>query len=236
MSLFIFRNSHLFILFLLFNNIQAYASDECFRVVKEEGIKQTEPQKKLASTLTLPITSLELPYRLLLMLKNIGINSIGDLVVKTEQEAKKMILPGFGKRFFKRLVEQLWKQSLYLGMDISWQTEPTALDTLVERVSVKNPHIPKSKLNYIFRSPIERLGLSTRISNKLKSWRVYFIGELIIKTEREIREKEGFGKMSLKNIKEQLGKGGLDIDINSEGSLDPEKIEVFFKKLIAKPL
>lgn len=76
-------------------------------------------------------------------------------------------------------------------------------------------------LNENILKPIEDLELTVRAYNCLKSAGINTVAELIQKTEGELLKTKNFGKRSLQEIKEVLGKQGLKLGM----TIDPEIIE-----------
>ena len=69
--------------------------------------------------------------------------------------------------------------------------------------------VEKNDSDRVFESPIDDLELTVRSLNCLKAEGVYYIGELIKKTEVELLKTPNLGKKSLLEIKTALGQRGL---------------------------
>ena len=80
--------------------------------------------------------------------------------------------------------------------------------------------------NYLTQ-PIFVLGLSVRAHNCLERANIKTVRELVTKTERELLEYKGFGRVSLLEIKEQLANIGLylGMDLDDEDYEDDEDID-----------
>ncbi|MDR1309222.1 MAG: DNA-directed RNA polymerase subunit alpha, partial [Deltaproteobacteria bacterium] len=61
--------------------------------------------------------------------------------------------------------------------------------------------------------------------NCLKNADIYYIGELVQKTETEMLKTKNFGRKSLNEIKEVLTELGLSLGMKVEGFVRPEKKE-----------
>lgn len=83
------------------------------------------------------------------------------------------------------------------------------------------------KLSENVLKPIEDLELSVRAYNCLKSAGINLIAELIQKTENDLMKTKNFGKRSLEEIKEVLGKQGLRLGMK----LEPELLEKLNEKV-----
>jgi DNA-directed RNA polymerase subunit alpha len=77
-----------------------------------------------------------------------------------------------------------------------------------------------------FTDKVEDLELSVRSANCLKNADIYYIGELVQKTENEMLKTKNFGRKSLNEIKAVLTEFGLSLGMNVEGFVRPEKKEL----------
>ncbi|MDR2455856.1 MAG: DNA-directed RNA polymerase subunit alpha [Deltaproteobacteria bacterium] len=69
---------------------------------------------------------------------------------------------------------------------------------------------------------VDELELSVRSANCLKNADIYYIGELVQKTEQEMLKTKNFGRKSLNEIKEVLTGLGLSLGVKVEGFVRPE--------------
>ncbi|MDR3204320.1 MAG: DNA-directed RNA polymerase subunit alpha [Deltaproteobacteria bacterium] len=76
--------------------------------------------------------------------------------------------------------------------------------------------------NENFYRTVDELELSVRSANCLKNADIYFIGELVQKTETEMLKTRNFGRKSLNEIKEVLTELGLTLGMKVEGFVRPE--------------
>ncbi|MDR2366778.1 MAG: DNA-directed RNA polymerase subunit alpha [Deltaproteobacteria bacterium] len=70
---------------------------------------------------------------------------------------------------------------------------------------------------------VDELELSVRSANCLKNADIYYIGELVQKTENEMLKTKNFGRKSLNEIKAVLTELGLSLGMTVEGFVRPEK-------------
>lgn len=84
----------------------------------------------------------------------------------------------------------------------------------LERSLVDRQHIAEPN-DVLFR-PVEELELSVRSANCLQNADIRYIGELVQRTEVEMLKTKNFGRKSLNEIKEILGKLGLDFGMTLE--------------------
>ena len=78
--------------------------------------------------------------------------------------------------------------------------------------------------------PVDELELTVRSANCLKAENIYYIGDLIQRTENELLKTPNLGRKSLNEIKEVLASMGLRLGMDIPG-WPPENIEEMAKKL-----
>ena len=86
-------------------------------------------------------------------------------------------------------------------------------------LNVREPEEPKDKeppFDPILLRPIDDLELTVRSANCLKAEQIYFIGDLIQRTEVELLKTPNLGKKSLTEIKDVLASKGLSLGIKLE--------------------
>lgn len=70
---------------------------------------------------------------------------------------------------------------------------------------------PQPPVDPILRRPVDDLELTARSANCLKAENIYYIGDLIQRTENELLKTPNLGRKSLNEIKEVLGTHGLTL-------------------------
>ncbi len=80
-----------------------------------------------------------------------------------------------------------------------------------EKIEIESQEKEANSLNNILNLPIEELELSGRAYNCLKGAGINYIGQLVQKTETELLKLRSFGKKSLDEIIEKLGKLNLKL-------------------------
>jgi DNA-directed RNA polymerase subunit alpha len=75
-----------------------------------------------------------------------------------------------------------------------------------------------------FLKKIEELELSQRGMNCLKNNDVYFVGDLVVKTESQLLSSTNFGKKSLDQIKVKLAQMGLSLAMDVQGWVSPREV------------
>lgn len=102
----------------------------------------------------------------------------------------------------------------------------TAADILTEQLSVfgdftqrergASKQIGASGIDPVLLRPIDDLELTVRSANCLKAENIYYIGDLIQRTEVELLKTPNLGKKSLSEIKEVLAQRGLSLGMKLE--------------------
>jgi len=96
----------------------------------------------------------------------------------------------------------------------------TASNILIEQLSVFGDFVPRQAgaakaptngVDPLLMRPIDDLELTVRSANCLKAESIYYIGDLIQKTEVELLKTPNLGKKSLTEIKEVLAQRGLSL-------------------------
>jgi len=82
--------------------------------------------------------------------------------------------------------------------------------------SVKEPEQQEDKVEPILLRPVDDLELTVRSANCLKAENIYYIGDLIQRTEVELLKTPNLGKKSLTEIKDVLASKGLSLGLRLE--------------------
>jgi DNA-directed RNA polymerase subunit alpha len=82
--------------------------------------------------------------------------------------------------------------------------------------SIKEPEQQEDKIDPILLRPVDDLELTVRSANCLKAENIYYIGDLIQRTEVELLKTPNLGKKSLTEIKDVLASKGLSLGLRLE--------------------
>ena len=82
--------------------------------------------------------------------------------------------------------------------------------------AIKEPDEPEDKIDPILLRPVDDLELTVRSANCLKAENIYYIGDLIQRTEVELLKTPNLGKKSLTEIKDVLASRGLSLGLRLE--------------------
>ena len=80
----------------------------------------------------------------------------------------------------------------------------------------EKPSGPKTEIDPILLRPVDDLELTVRSANCLKAESIYYVGDLIQRTEVELLKTPNLGKKSLTEIKEVLASRGLSLGMRLE--------------------
>jgi DNA-directed RNA polymerase subunit alpha len=90
------------------------------------------------------------------------------------------------------------------------QIDPSPLDPMLPKEPRATPFDP------ILLRPVDELELTVRSANCLKAENIYYIGDLIQRTETELLKTPNLGRKSLNEIKEVLASRGLTLGARLE--------------------
>ncbi len=82
--------------------------------------------------------------------------------------------------------------------------------------AIREPEEPEDKIDPILLRPVDDLELTVRSANCLKAENIYYIGDLIQRTEVELLKTPNLGKKSLTEIKDVLASRGLSLGLRLE--------------------
>lgn len=144
-----------------------------------------------------PVTDFELSVRSRNCLKQMNIETLGDLVTKTEQEL--LAHKNFGETSLAEIKAMLAQRNLRLGMvrrgdDIPGLTDPRA-----------------GRNREILARPITELELSVRSRKCMERMNINTIGELCNLNDQDLLGVRNFGQTSLVEIRTKLGELGLKL-------------------------
>ena len=94
----------------------------------------------------------------------------------------------------------------------SWRCSPSS--RAPKRRSTAAPRSPQ--VDPILLRPVDELELTVRSANCLKAENIYYIGDLIQRTETELLKTPNLGRKSLNEIKEVLASRGLTLGMKLE--------------------
>ncbi|KKT70548.1 MAG: DNA-directed RNA polymerase subunit alpha [Candidatus Uhrbacteria bacterium GW2011_GWE2_45_35] len=137
-------------------------------------------------------------------LQNAGIETVGQLIEKTECELLKS--KKFGRKSLSEIKEELTK----LGLSL----KPSPSEPLISGLTT-------DQIRALYKR-VDTLELSARAANCLHNAGIEYIYQLVERTETELSKTKGLGKKSLREIKEILEELGLQLGMKLPNPLPPE--------------
>ena len=185
------------------NNQRAllYLEDTMASMVMHYDEDQERREDKRNAILRMPVTDFELSVRSRNCLAKMGIQTLGDLVRKTEVEL--LSYKNFGETSLFEIQEILTSKNLRLGMD------PNEL--LPENFGKVAPSEDNYDVDDPRARPITNLELSVRSRRVIEQFKLRTIGDICLKTEAELMACPNFGQTSLNEIKSKLDDLGLSL-------------------------
>ena len=174
----------------------AVAATTMFYDKEEEDKAHTRRQ-----ALSIPISDFELSVRSRTCLQKMGIDTIGDLTMKTQMEL--LSYKNFGETSLKEVKEILLQKGFRLGEGLEGEAGS-------EPAGGRNPLEATTPREVLERS-IDELNLSVRSRGCMMKLNVQTVGDLINKTEIELLSLKNFGMTSLNEIKKRLVEDGLSL-------------------------
>lgn len=164
---------------------------------------QERKEDRLNQILRIPITDFELSVRARNCLNRMNINTIGDLVGRTEQEL--LSYKNFGETSLTEIKEILSSKSLRLGM-----THEEAVAS-VEQTTAPAAAAPAAESDSVGNRPISDLNLSIRARRTVESLGCLTLGDVLKHSADELLGMPNFGVTSLNELRAKLGEVGLKL-------------------------
>jgi len=150
------------------------------------------------AVLDIPVSDFELSVRARNCLKQMDIDTLGDLLRITETQL--MAYKNFGETSLGEIKAMLAQKGLHLGQLLEEETEVAA-----------PPPVPTLGETGVFAQPVSELELSVRARKCLQRLGITTVGELAAKSESELLAIKNFGQTSLNEIKRRLSEMGLSL-------------------------
>ncbi|MGE0610105.1 MAG: DNA-directed RNA polymerase subunit alpha C-terminal domain-containing protein [Pirellulales bacterium] len=155
---------------------------------------------RLSQVLGIPVTDFELSVRSRNCLQKMGVNTLGDLAMTTEQEL--LASKNFGETSLVEIKELLTSKGLELGQ---LAHERSRQEPVFEAASMS----PDEQA--MLTRPINDLNLSVRARKCMSRLNISSIGDLLRHTGDELLECKNFGVTSLNEVREKLTAQGMKL-------------------------
>ena len=157
-------------------------------------------EDKRLQILRTPVTDFELSVRSRNCLQKMKIDTLGDLIMKTESEL--LSYKNFGETSLQEIKSILASKSLRLGM-----RQEDALSYMPPDGEGVEPPATDDKLA----QSIDTLELSVRSRRCMERMSIKTIGDLLTKSEAELVAAPNFGQTSLNEVRQKLAELGISL-------------------------
>lgn len=198
----------------------------------------------------MPIENLELSVRAFNCLKRAGIDALGDLLLRTEEDLIK--IRNLGKKPFEEILQKLNSRGLSLSPNDSVKEQklfdfktsaimPIEFEALLlfltqEEIDEFNERFRKEEkaVNTISEMWIEELGLSVRSFNCLKRAGIDSVEDLVKMTEEELFKIRNLGKKSAYEVLDKIKSLGLTMHLEEDMEVNDTVNKVTTKTITSK--
>ena len=164
--------------------------------------RRDESRARLLDT---PITEFDLTMRARNCLKKMRINTLGDLVRRTEAEL--LAYKNFGDTSLQEVKALLAKRGLHLGQPLE-EIDPASV--VLPEPPPARPDVPPGSEAALSR-PVSELEFSVRARRALQRLNIQTVADLIQHSEAELLSIRNFGTTSLSVIRAKLSELGLSL-------------------------
>jgi DNA-directed RNA polymerase subunit alpha len=175
---------------------------------------QEKRQTRRQAVLDTPVTDFELSVRSRNCLEKMNINTLGDLVQKTEPEL--LSYKNFGETSLTEIKDVLGSKGLCLGM-----FEDENMDEVTRRVLAATRQQEADAGDDALKRSVDDLELSVRSRRCLETLGIQTIGDLVERTPEELLAARNFGHTSLEEIQKKLAEH--DLMLEGEGDEEGEE-------------
>ncbi|MBN2713546.1 MAG: tetratricopeptide repeat protein, partial [Planctomycetes bacterium] len=166
------------------NRAKLFLSDAQASYTMYYSPEETKQSERLEAVLRVPVSDFELSVRSRNCLANMDINSLGDLVKKTESEM--LAYKNFGETSLREIKEMLVSRGLRLGM----MREDAATRAAMERAR-------SSASQELLSKSIGEMELGVRARKCMINLGIHTIADLCDRSEAELANAKNFGRVSL---------------------------------------
>ena len=86
----------------------------------------------------------------------------------------------------------------------------------LEEIEITEQESAKNEIDELLMKPVEEVDLTVRSANCLKSEKIYYLGDLVVRSEMDLMRTPNLGKKSLTEIKNMLADFGLRLGMEVE--------------------
>lgn len=160
---------------------------------------QERVREKRNAIMDIPVSDFELSVRSRNCLKQMNIQTLGDLLNVTETQL--MAYKNFGETSLNEIKAMLTQKGLRIGQGLEEAAPEATLGT-------DQPAVGETG---VYARPVSELELSVRSRKCLQRLGINTLGELTARTEADLLATKNFGQTSLNEIKRRLSESGLTL-------------------------
>jgi len=160
-------------------------------------------EAKLAQVLAQPVAEISFSPRVRTALQKLGANSLGDLVMKSEEDF--LGIQNFGRTSLRELKEFLSSKGLSLSAGGGVPGGPMEPEPADEEAPVPTGPVPDEML----RKNLSDFEWSGRIRKVYEKLGLVTVGDLMARTEKDLLKSKNLGVTSIKEIRKKLAQSGI---------------------------
>jgi DNA-directed RNA polymerase subunit alpha len=174
----------------------------------DEDIERRHDKRN--AMMRVPISDFELSVRARNCLARMNIESLGDLVTRTESEL--LAYKNFGETSLSEIKVLLEARGLRLGMDLNEEPIPVfPAEEVLETPEHAPIELPEGVDRGILNTVLADLDLSVRCRKALALVRATTVSDLLQHSEAELLALKNFGQTSLSELKARLSEFGVNL-------------------------
>jgi DNA-directed RNA polymerase subunit alpha len=160
-------------------------------------------EAKVAQILGQPVAEISFSPRVRTAMQKLGVNSLGDLVAKSEEDL--LQIPNFGRTSLRELKEFLSSK----GLSLASASGPGGI---VEPAAEEAPVIAEGPVSEeTLKKNLSDFEWSGRIRKVYEKLSLVTVGDLLKKTEKDLLKSKNLGVTSIKEIRKKLGQLGVSM-------------------------
>lgn len=162
-------------------------------------------EAKLQQVLAQPVAEISFSPRVRNALQKLGVNTLGDLVRRTEEEL--LAVPNFGRTSLRELKEFLSSK----GLSLAGQGGPVPAAPAAALAGEGSAESSTSSGDEILHKKLADFEWSGRIRKVFEKLGLVTVGDLLQKTEKDLLKSKNLGVTSIKEIRKKLGQLGVSM-------------------------
>jgi DNA-directed RNA polymerase subunit alpha len=160
-------------------------------------------EAKVAQILGQPVAEISFSPRVRTALQKLGVNSLGDLVAKSEEDL--LQIPNFGRTSLRELKEFLSSK----GLSLASASGPGGI---VEPATEEAPVVTDGPVSEeTLKKNLSDFEWSGRIRKVYEKMSLVTVGDLLKRTEKDLLKSKNLGVTSIKEIRKKLGQLGVSM-------------------------